>query len=444
MRRVWLRAGLVLVMLGVIVASGNHFLLSQQRIGAEQAAERAFATDAWMLSLSLIDLHAAQQAYVGTGQDRYYWMAAVRRQLEAATSQLASLSRESTAPSGVDALDEAAGALDSFRRMDVRIREHMEGDRLLLASDLLYGEALELARQAAGHVEAAQAAERVARDATVAADRESQGLALVAATGASLSVALLLLPPVRTTRDNTDTEAVASEPTDVDADGADGADDAISATPTNDATSLDDSAAGSTDDATDAEDSGVLGLNRYRPAESPVERSRLPTENAPPVVFPDLQLTADLCTDLVRSTSAADLPLLLARSAQALNANGVVLWVLDGTGVALRPAISHGYPSEAIARIGRLPCDGDNATAAAWRDARMHVVPSTANGGAHGAIAAPLVSPGRCGGVLSLELNDGWETNAAVQSATAIIAAQLATLVSADPGTSEAATRAHA
>ena len=429
-------------MLGVIVASGNHILLSQQRIGGEQAAERAFATDAWTLALSLIDLQAAQQAYVGTGQDRYYWMEAVRRRLEAAGSQVAALSRESTAPSAVEALDAAAATLDAFRQMDVRIREHMAGDRLLLASDLLYGDALELARQAAGHVEAAQAAEQVARGASVAADRESQGLALIAATGASLSVALLLLPPVRIPRENTDAESIVSEPVDTDVDAAT---DATSSTATNDATSLEDSDAGSAEAAADAEGAGVLGLSRYRPDEHPpVKLGSASPENTPPEVFPDLQLTADLCTDLVRSTSAAELPSLLARSAQTLNATGIVLWVLDSTGTALRPAISHGYASEALARIGRLPCDGDNATAAAWRDARMHVVPSTANGGTRGAIAAPLVSPDRCGGVLSLELNDGWETNAAVQSATAIIAAQLATLVSADPVTSEAATRAHA
>ncbi len=442
MRRVWFRVGLVIVMLGGIVASGNHILLSQQRISVEQAGERAFATDAWTLALSLIDLHAAQQAYVGTGQDRYYWMAAVRRRLEAAASQLASLSRASTAPSAAEALDAAAATLDSFREMDARIRGHMTGDRLLLASDLLYGDALELTRQAVGHVEAAQAAEQVARDASVAADRESQGLALMAATGASLSVALLLLPPVRTPRENTDAESVVSEPADTDVDAAT---DATSSSATSAATSLEDSDAGSGGAAADAEQAGVLGLSGYLPAERPpVERGSAPTEDVSPVVLPDLQLTADLCTDLVRSTSAADLPSLLARSAQTLNAAGVVLWVLDNTGAALRPAISHGYASKTLARIGRLPCNGDNATAAAWRDARMHVVPSTANGGTRGAIAAPLVSPDRCAGVLSLELNDGWETNAAVQSAAAIIAAQLATLVSADPVTSEAATRAHA
>ena len=50
-----------------------------------------------------------------------------------------------------------------------------------------------------------------------------------------------------------------------------------------------------------------------------------------------------------------------------------------------------------------------------------------------GALAAPLTAPEGCGGVISLELNDGWETSATVQSTAAIIAAQLGTLVAADP-----------
>ena len=442
MRRVWLRAVLVIAMLGVIVASGIHVVRSQQRIAVDATAERAFATDAWTLALSLTDLHAAQQGYVGTGQDRYYWMADVRRRLEGAATQLASLSRDTTASPTLGALDEATATLASFRQMDVRIREHMSADRLLLASDLLYADAVELAREAAGHVAAAQLAERAARDASVAADRQSQGIALVVAAGASLLVALLLLPQVRTARENTDAESVASETAATEAAGL--ADAASSAPAANGDVDLDGADSGSTDDASDLRAAGLLGLSRHRPAPAAVNRGNTHDDDDAPAASPDLQLTADLCTDLVRSTSAADLPSLLTRSAQVLNATGVVLWVLDGTGATLRPAISHGYASEALARIGRLPCDGENATAAAWRDARMHVVPSTSNGGTHGAIAAPLVSPDRCAGVLSLELKDGWETSEAVQSAAAIIAAQLATLVSADPATTDAITRAHA
>ena len=110
------------------------------------------------------------------------------------------------------------------------------------------------------------------------------------------------------------------------------------------------------------------------------------------------------------------------------------MWVRDGTGNALRPAIAHGYPAAALARLGTIPCDSDNATAASYRDARMQVIAGDAD--APGALVAPLASPEDRSGVMTLEVNDGWETSAAVQSTAAIIAAQLATLVAADPTSS--------
>ena len=151
---------------------------------------------------------------------------------------------------------------------------------------------------------------------------------------------------------------------------------------------------------------------------------------------PDLRLAADLCTDLGRSASADELPLLLARAAHLLNASGVIVWVRDGTGAALRPAISHGYPPAALARLGTIACDSDNVTAAAYREARMRVVP--ADGETPGVIAAPLASSQDNPGIMTIEMSDGWETSEVVQSTTTIIAAQLATLVAADPASAPA------
>ena len=95
-----------------------------------------------------------------------------------------------------------------------------------------------------------------------------------------------------------------------------------------------------------------------------------------------------------------------------------------------------GTPAAALARLGTIPCDDDNVTAAAYRDERMHVMPG--DGETPGAIVAPLASPEDLAGVMSLEINDGWEGSAAVQSTATIIAAQLATLVAADPASTTA------
>jgi len=60
-------------------------------------------------------------------------------------------------------------------------------------------------------------------------------------------------------------------------------------------------------------------------------------------------------------------------------------------------------------------------------------------GSGNGALAIPLRSVGCCIGVLSAELCDGWESSEAVQANAAIIAAQLATLLPADPPADAAA-----
>jgi len=146
---------------------------------------------------------------------------------------------------------------------------------------------------------------------------------------------------------------------------------------------------------------------------------------------PDLRVAADLCTDLSKLTDTAELPELLARAAVLMNAGGLILWVRDASGHALRPAIGHGYNRRTLARLGSIPEDGKNATAAAYRSARMQVVERDDTTG--GALAAPLMSSDSCVGVLSAELREGWESSEAVQATAAIMAAQLATLLSADP-----------
>ena len=409
MRRKWLRVALLIVLLGVGVASGSHAFLAGEQIADARRAARAFDARAWALALSLADLRAAQQAYVATGQDRAYWMADVAVRIEDVTAELSELSAGTTLPVAGDALDEATSLVAALARMDVRARDHAEAGEDVMASDLIFADGLELSRSAADQVERARMVEREARDNDVGVQEQSQSLAAGATLGASVLFALLLSPlsvgrsPVKdlpaSPDDQSAEDGVPALPEgrlflDLDADGGDG-------------------------EATLEKDSG--------------SRSDTPA--------PDLRLAADLCTELSRSANEAELPPLLARAAQLLNASCIIVWVRDGTGNALRPAVSHGYPPAALARLGAVPCDGDNVTAAAYRDERLQVVP----GGAEtpGAIVVPLASPEDRPGVMTLEVNDGWEASASVQSTATIIAAQLATLVAADP-VSTSAGQAHA
>ena len=144
----------------------------------------------------------------------------------------------------------------------------------------------------------------------------------------------------------------------------------------------------------------------------------------------DLQLAADLCTDLGQLSNTSQLNVILASVAQVFNANGIIVWILDGNSRSLRPAIGHGYSKETLAKLGTIPCDDDNATAVTFRDEQMPIVPAEPS--TLGAITAPIVSMSGCIGVLSLELRDEWEQNEEVQATAAILAAQLSTLVVPD------------
>ena len=402
MHRMWLRVTLLVVLAGASVTAGFYAFVAGQRIAESRRAALAFDARAWALAVSLAELRAAQQAYVAAGQDRDYWVADVAERIEDVTAELSALSASATLAAATDALGEAASLVEALTRMDVLARDHAEAGQEVMASDLIFADGLELGRSAADHVERARLVEREARDAA-AGDRERSQVAAVGATlGAGVLFALLLSP----------LPAGRANPTD-----------------------------GTTEEPAPGLPEGRLLLDlesddHNRSAATEVEVDRPSTTPAP-----DLRLAADLCTDLGRAANAAELPPLLARAAQLLNASCIIVWVRDGTGNALRPAVSHGYPAAALARLGTIACDGDNAAAAAYRDARMHVIRGDSE--TPGAIVVPLASPDDHPGVMTIEVNDGWEAGDTVQSAATIIAAQLATLVAADPASTSAG-QAHA
>ncbi len=69
----------------------------------------------------------------------------------------------------------------------------------------------------------------------------------------------------------------------------------------------------------------------------------------------------------------------------------------------------------------------ENATASAFRTSLLQTVKADAV--SHGAIAAPLLTPAGCVGVMAAEVRGGGEQQEATLAAATIVAAQLATLV---------------
>src|SRR5207237_7215412 len=113
----------------------------------------------------------------------------------------------------------------------------------------------------------------------------------------------------------------------------------------------------------------------------------------------DLQAVATVCNDLARVVDTRALPALLERTAGVLDASGIILWIADPDGRELAPIVTHGYASNLVARLGTIGRDAENVTAAAYRTSLLQTLRADAS--SNGAIAAPLVTPTGCVGVMA-------------------------------------------
>lgn len=154
-----------------------------------------------------------------------------------------------------------------------------------------------------------------------------------------------------------------------------------------------------------------------------------------PATLLDLQPAADVCTAIGQLTSAEDLPRLLQQAASVLDASGVVVWMAAGE--ELFAAVAFGYPPHVIRKLGPINRAAVNATAAAWRTGTLQVVSGDRN--ERSALAAPMLGPERCIGVLAVEVGVGQDVDAAKRAVTTLITAQLAAALAAWPAASVAA-----
>jgi hypothetical protein len=154
-----------------------------------------------------------------------------------------------------------------------------------------------------------------------------------------------------------------------------------------------------------------------------------------PATSLDLQGAADVCTSIGQLTSAADLSPLLRQAASVLDASGVVVWMAAGE--ELFAAAAFGYAPHVMRRLGPINRAALNATAAAWRTSTLQVVSGDQT--ERSALAAPMLGPDRCVGVLAVEVRVGQEGDPATRAVTALLAAQLAAALAGWPAASAAA-----
>ncbi len=391
MHRRMVRVSVVLIMLAAVTGSVYKLFQAQQQIDNSREVEQAFVAGASVLAVSLSYLRAAQQAYVATGQDSGYWIEKVSAGMTELSVAFDRLERLALTTTATEALAEARVLLERLGHVDTLAREHTAAGQDLMASDLIFTDGLELATLVTRQLELARTAEQQVHTQSRLQQRQNQMLSLAALVTTTIVVTFLLFPAgVRPAPDPANEEVQSGDL-----------------------------------DTADAEVQAHAAIAEPRAP---------PSENAVAVASPhhaELQRAAELCTDLGQLTSAERLPRLVERAAELLHASGLIVWVRDASGTGLRPAVAHGYSGATLAQLGSVACSSDNAAATAYRTRQLQVVP--VDGTTRGALVVPLLGPDDCVGVISAEVRAGWESSADVQATAAILAAQFATVVSADP-----------
>ena len=374
MRHRAVRVILLLLAIAATGAAASSIFSIEPQAAADRGELQAVRERVQGILVSISELRADERSYVAVGQGHQFWTARVTNRLvgvEAKVRDLRSAVRSGPAAAAIDA---AAVALDNFRKLDARAQQHVSLGQNLLASDLIFSDGVEMTSTAAAQIDTALTQELQAREQSLAALRRRQGWVAAGAGGVLLLVMLLLTPlPAPSSK-------------------------------------------GSRSDQ-------PRGL-------------RLPLETPPMVDLspvPDLEGAARLCTELGRVMETREVPPLLARAAEILDATGLVVWVSNRAGVELRPVLSHGYPEKVVAQMRSIPRDAQNAAALAFRSGQARVVAGTDM--ATGALVVPLMTPAGCVGVLAAELRHRSEQRESTRALATILAAQLATLVGAAPST---------
>jgi hypothetical protein len=356
----------------------------ESQLAASPAVDSAIAA----ITTTVNDIGAAQATYIAPGinsEPSMARVAALGRQVSDATAALRPALRSPEAPRH---LQDLANTLDNLLQIDLHVREALVDDDFRGSSLLIFGDGQSAIRSIQGTLRALADAEHTASASARLALLRQLGTIGASVAGLWLLGLLLLVPSARPRQ-------VAVEP---------------SARP---------EPAPLVDLRLDAvpEEAAVSAAVAAPPVSAAVPA-------APPVI--DLAAAANVCTAIARASRSDELPDLLADTAIVLDASGVILWL--GAGDELFPAAAYGYDPKVLSRVGPIRRQSDNATAAAWRNGELAVVPGDAP--ANGAIVAPLLGADACIGVFAAEIRHGLETDGSARAVATMFAAQLTTIVS--------------
>ena len=379
MQRHTTRFIVVVLLIAAGVIGGFFVFTSHQHALAIDAASRDVATRVDRMIATAGEISAAQHAYVAPGQPDQPWLDRSAMLLQQFGQDAAALRPLLTSSEAAGTLGEIDKQFKALVVVDDKARQDLQEEQSLLAADLIFSEGHDTVAammMALRNVKSAE--ERTAG----AAQKvwEQQQIAALGGIGALWTLGLILLARTGSPSGSAATESVS------------------------------------------------VNFSRLAP---PDAGSRIPDPAVAPVMV-DLAGAADVCGALARTTDTASLQAALTHVAAVLDARGIIVWM--GAGEELFPALSVGYDERVIERLGPIPRNASNATADAWRSARLRTVPGDVM--AHGAIAAPVHGVSGCVGVFAAEIRNGREADPGTQAVAAMVAAQLAGLVSAWPSAS--------
>jgi CHASE3 domain sensor protein len=433
---------LLLLFVGALLTTAYLFWKSEALASSHADAASAFDAAVRTAQRALLDVRSDQRGYIAAGQGGDFWAARVAHHVDGLRRSLPALRSSSVSPEAQSSIDQVVGLLDDFAKADKRAVEYTRRDQRLLASDVIFEDGFDLTEGALASLDQARAAELSSRTAAMVEARRRGVFAIVAGMGAAALAVLLLLPvpaagrmdeaavaraaagaarsaevqklpiPAEESEEWSRPRRLEQEPATVEAMMPPLTVRAQVGTPSNGASGEQENEA------------------RARAEAAPVsaaEAAAAPRAVADEIAQTDFPGLAALCADLARIADTRALPSLLDRAASLLDASGIILWIADPDGRELNPIFAQGYPQQLVNRLGTIPRDAENATAAAFRTALLQTV--MADRISPGAIAAPLVTPGGCVGVMAAEVRHDAERQGLTLAAATIVAAQLATLV---------------
>jgi hypothetical protein len=387
-----------LLIIGLLVTAGLGYRAVEDETSLGRASREAVAHDraAGQALEALLTLQASLHAYVAPGQGVPYWSRRAEETIDRLREHLVALDTAMAAHRG--SLADTLDAVDQLAAAERRSREYARRGEALLAGDVVFTETRDLMSASIEQVQTARNTLAGIHDARVSALRREQAMLAAGAIAVWVLIAAVLIPPVK--------EVAVKNPNAWRDELAQTIKKPIPKEPEHPAPR-------------------TKPLEPLEPLE-PVEPVQAPKPPLPALSLEALQRVSEVCSDLSTLTDVGALTGALDRAAVALEAGGMIVWVAANDGNSLSPVASHGFDEKLVLRIGRIPRDSANLTAAAYRDNIPRVSEATAT--APAALAVTLCGPTGPVGVLSVELKPNVVADEARVALATIFAAQLATL----------------